>query len=476
MCQNPRNRKAAFPHPTKAWGGGRWLVRERSLLRQAASLLLGVLLLASTALADRTRLKPGMNFFNEKQDIELGREASVDAGKQLPLLNNARVDDYLNRLGQRLARVAPGYKYPYQFKSVNQAAINAFALPGGFLYVNRGTIEAAGNESQLAGVMAHEISHVALRHGTNQLSKAILAQAPLAILGGALGGGGSLAGQLAQLGIQVGFTGVFLKFSRTAETQADVLGTQILHDAGFDPQAMADFFNTLEKQSKGGRPPEFFSSHPNPENRQKRIGEEIKSLGAAKNPQRDSEDFQAIKSYLKGLPAAPKSGQAPRAEDRQPIRRPEPPSERLRGYRGTDFALSYPENWEVYESGSQAVFAPAGAISGSQIAYGAIVNVLDLENSRETLEQATDRLVRQMIESNPGTQRVSRQRARIDGRRGLATQMSGPSPLDGERETDWLFTLRLEDRLFYVVFIVPESDYRTYRATFDRMLESVRLR
>ena len=85
-------------------------------------------------------------------------------------------------------------------------------------------------------------------------------------------------------------------------------------------------------------------------------------------------------------------------------------------------------------------------------------------------------LVRQMMESNPGTQRISRQRARIDGRRGLATQLSGPSALAGERESDWLFTVRLEDRLFYVVFIVPESDYRSYRTTFDRMLDSVRLR
>jgi Zn-dependent protease with chaperone function len=451
-------------------------VRRTSPTRAALSLLLALLLLALPALADRTRLKPGMNFFNEKQDIELGREASLDAEKQLPLLNDRRVDDYLNRLGQRLARVAPGYKYPYQFKGVNQKEINAFALPGGYLYVNRGTIEAAANESELAGVMAHEISHVALRHGTNQLSKAMLAQAPLALLGGALGGGGSLAGQLAALGIQVGFTGVFLKFSRTAETQADVMGTQILYDAGLEPQAMADFFETLEKQSKGGRPPEFFSSHPNPENRRKRIEEEIKKLGPPREGQKDSEEFRAIQHYLRGLPAAPKGGQAPSVGEAQTIRRPELPSSRLRGYRHSDFALSFPDNWEVYESGSQVVFAPAGGVGDSQIAYGAIVNVFDLEHSRETLEQATGRLVRQIISSNPGMQRVSRQRARIDRRAGFVTRLSGPSPLAGERESDWLFTVRLEDRLFYILFIVPESDYRDYRATFDAMLESIRLR
>jgi predicted Zn-dependent protease len=106
----------------------------------------------------------------------------------VPLLNDSRVDNYLNAIGQRLAAKTPGYKFPYTYKAVNDKSINAFALPGGHMYVNRGIIEAANSESQLAGVMAHEASHVALRHGTNQASKASVAQMPLAILGGLLGG------------------------------------------------------------------------------------------------------------------------------------------------------------------------------------------------------------------------------------------------------------------------------------------------
>lgn len=450
-------------------------MEKTRLGRQTLSVLLVVLLVAGSLYADRTRLKPGMNFFNEKQDVELGREASGDAEKQLPLLNKRVVDDYLNALGQRLAKVAPGYRYPYQFKTVNQVEINAFALPGGFLYVNRGTIEAAENEAQLAGVMAHEISHVALRHGTNQLSKAILVQAPLAIGVGMLGGG-SLAGQLAQLGIQVGFTSVFLKFSRTAETQADVLGTQVLYDAGYDPQAMADFFNVLEKKGKG-RSIEFFSSHPNPENRQKRIEEEVKNLGRLAKPRRDSEDFQAVRSYLRGLSPAPKAGEQPRAEERErpTIRRPAPPSARFLGYRHADYALTYPENWEVYESGTQVVFAPEGGVGEKAIAYGAIVNVLDLEDSRETLEQASDRLVRQMIQSNPGMKEADRDRAQVDGRRALAVRLSSRSPLAGN-EVDLLYTTKLDGDLFYVIFIVPESDNRAYRPTFEKMVDSIRFR
>ncbi|MGH9862301.1 MAG: M48 family metallopeptidase, partial [Candidatus Acidiferrales bacterium] len=388
---------------------------KASLPRQLASVLLAILLAASNLPADRTSLKPGMNFFKPEQDIELGRDASKDAEKQLPMLNRAEVDDYLNRLGQRLARNAPGHHYPYQFKAVNQAEINAFALPGGFLYVNRGTIEAAENEAQLAGVMAHEISHVALRHGTNQLSKALMVQAPLAVLGGMLGGGGSLGGQLAQLGMQVGFSAVFLKFSRSAETQADVLGTQILYDAGYDARAMADFFETLEKKSKGGRPPEFFSSHPNPENRRERIEKEIGKLGRLERPRRDSEEFQSIRSYLKGLPPAPKAGQKV-ASAEEPIRRPDPPSSRALGYRASEFALSYPDNWEVYEGGTQVVFAPRGGVSSNAVAYGVLVNVLDLDDPRVSLERATDDLVTQIIRANAGMKEVNRDRARLDGR------------------------------------------------------------
>jgi len=451
-------------------------MRGHSFSRQVLSGLLVVLLLPLGLSADRTRLKPGMNFFNEQQDVELGREAAQDAEKQLPLLNNKQVDDYLNALGQRLARYAPGYQYPYQFKAINQGEINAFALPGGFLYVNRGTIEAAENEAQLAGVMAHEIAHVALRHGTNQLSKAMLAQAPLAILGGMLGGGGSLAGQLAQLGIQVGFTSVFLKFSRTAETQADVMGTQMLFDAGYDPQAMADFFRTLQEKG-GSRGIEFFSSHPNPENREKRIEEEVAKLGTLKDPRPDSDDFHAVRTYLQSLPPPPKAGEQPQPQAQEQTERPaEPPARSFQGYRHRDFAIQYPSNWEVHESGTQVVFAPLGGVGQNAVAYGAIATVLDIEDSRMSLEQATDRLVHQMLQTNAGMREVSRERARVGGRRAIATQLSGRSPIQGERETDWLFTVRVPDGLFFVVFIVPESDYRTYQRSFQQMLDSIRFR
>src|SRR5712691_2191728 len=177
------------------------------------------------------------------------------------MMNDSRVDNYLNNLGHRLSAHAPGYEFQYTYKGVSDRAINAFALPGGHVYINRGTIEAADNEAQLAAVMAHETSHVALRHGTNQASKASAAQMPLGILG-ALLGSSSTGAALAQLGAGFTLNSLLLKYSRTDESQADIMGTQIVYDSGYDPRALAQFFEKLQAETKGKNPPEFFSNHP----------------------------------------------------------------------------------------------------------------------------------------------------------------------------------------------------------------------
>ena len=189
---------------------------------------------------------------------------------------------------ESLARYAPNNNsvYVYQFKIVNDTAINAFALPGGFLYVNRGAITAADNEAQIAGVIAHEIGHVVMRHGTHQASRAYLAQAPLAVLGGVVGGNaiGSVMGAVGGVGMNL----LFLRYSRDMETQADLIGTQILHDAGYEPKAMVEFFEKIQAESKG-RASQFVSDHPNPENRISNVQHEIEKLnGALPEPKSDT--------------------------------------------------------------------------------------------------------------------------------------------------------------------------------------------
>lgn len=273
----------------------------------ALSILLTLCLtLAPYAAAQRTQLKPGWNAFTPQQDIELGKRVAADAEKQLPMCNAPKVDAYLTELGTRLATKLPtgGTAYPFEFHCVNDKAINAFALPGGYVFIHRGAIEVADNEGQLAGVMAHELSHVALRHGTNQATKAQTAQGVFGIFSEIFGsstGGAMLTG----LGAFVA-GGVLLRYSRTAESEADVMGTQLLYDSGYDPRAMAQFFEKIDAETKGKNPPEFLSDHPNPEHRVERVEQEISKLGGVPANPRDSQEFAAIKREVLALPVVKK--------------------------------------------------------------------------------------------------------------------------------------------------------------------------
>src|ERR1700740_1111380 len=153
--------------------------------------------------------------------------------------------------------------------------------------------------------MAHELSHVALRHGTNQATKAEAAEGFLGIASGVLGdsAGGALLTELGAFAAG----GVLLRYSRSAESQADVLGTQVLYDSGYDPRAMAQFFEKLEAETKGKNPPEFFSDHPNPEHRVERVDEEIEKLGGVPaNARRESLEFEAVKREVLALPVVKK--------------------------------------------------------------------------------------------------------------------------------------------------------------------------
>src|SRR5262249_26367124 len=169
---------------------------ERSKRMMRRLVLVSILGVAAVAGA-QTKLQPGFNLFTPEQDVEVGRESVVKAEQQLPILNDAEITAYVDRIGQRLAAKAGGFPFKYQFKVVNASDINAFALPGGFVYVNRGVLDSASNEGEVAGVMAHEVSHVALRHGTHQASKAFLADAGLTVLTGiTIGKAGLLRGMI----------------------------------------------------------------------------------------------------------------------------------------------------------------------------------------------------------------------------------------------------------------------------------------
>jgi predicted Zn-dependent protease len=271
-----------------------------------AAVVFAALLAAPLAAQQGLSFQPGFNLFSPQADVQLGRQGAAQVDKQLPLIQDPEVLHYISDLGRRLVQYEPiESPYPWTFKVVNSRDINAFALPGGFIYINRGAIEAAQDEAQLAGVMAHESGHVVMRHGTHQASEAMLVRMPLEVLSGMLGQSSSVVSQLAQLGIGLGVNSVLLHYSRGAETQADEVGTYVLYHAGYDPSAMVQFFGIIQKKYPN-QTLQFFSDHPNPENRIQTVEQEIPKLGPPKEGKRDSAEFQAVKQRLLAMPPPPK--------------------------------------------------------------------------------------------------------------------------------------------------------------------------
>jgi beta-barrel assembly-enhancing protease len=229
----------------------------------------------------QTRIDPDRNRFTPAQDVELGRRAAAEVRQELPIAQDRRTQAYVERIGRRLVAAIPGRlnqpQFRYTFQVVDRRDINAFALPGGPIFVNRGMLDAARTEGEVAGVIAHEISHIVLRHGTAQATKGQKFQ--LGALAGQVVGSmvGGRTGAAIAHGSQLGLGAYFLKYSREYEREADLLGAQIMSRAGYDPRAMANMFRTIAQRSGSGGP-EWLSDHPSPGNRYEAINREAALL------------------------------------------------------------------------------------------------------------------------------------------------------------------------------------------------------
>jgi Zn-dependent protease with chaperone function len=470
---------------------------SRTCLALALAAVLGC---ASRSALAQNDPQPGFNLFSVQQDVEIGRQSAAQAERQLPVLRDAALDRYLNRLATDLGRYAPGAKFQYRVRAVNSAEINAFTFPGGFLYVNRGLIEAARNESELAGVLGHEIAHAALRHGTRQASKAYAAQAGIGILGGLLGGGRSRSATgdiVAALG-GVGLNAVFLKFSRNDENEADLAGIRMMAKAGYDPTAMASFFDLLKQQQARdpGRLEQFFSSHPAPADRAERMRAEAEHLGPAER-RRDSAEFARVHDELRSLPSPQRRtaglregpSRGPRGEGTVSVPDIDPPSSRMRTFAQQNgfFEIDYPANWQAYpaDRGLGVVIAPEQGIqsasgSGENIVYGVILNHYDPfeGDGNGTLEDATDDLLAQIQRGSPYLREAggSERRERVDDARALSVVLRGRSPQTGEDEQVKVLTRELTDgHVLYALFVTPRDEASRLEPTFERMVESLRV-
>jgi hypothetical protein len=471
---------------------------------------------------------------SKQQQEQAGLQAAAQVYQQMPVLpDNSPETQYIRKLGAQLvSQIPPDRTWPYEFHVVAQKEINAFALPGGQMFVNIGTIQAAANEAQLAGVMGHEMSHVYMQHSAKQQGKAQWTEGLAGLAGAVLGSRGGMIGQLGQEGLQYGANLMMLKYSRTDESQADAVGSMIMYKAGYNPEQLAQFFKTLEAQ--GGTPPQFLSDHPNPGNRLEAIQKEVANW-PQQNFNGDSADFARVRQHALGVKsytaqeieagaknnqwaafnkshgavfnpsesinasAAHGMQQAQGLQSSQAVQTAQPravnatrgtiswaqiaPSDRYVVVDLGPIHIAHPENWEVIapkKRGESVTIAPPSAIAGDGIGYGVVINGAAPKEKGMSIDTLTDELVSSFEQGQGGMKKVGATRTvQVAGVSGRAVQMQSPSPIPGpngqsQSERDQLVTVPQPDgSVIFLVFVAPEAQFEQLHAAFNKMLSSV---
>jgi hypothetical protein len=478
--------------------------------------VLTLALCAATTHAHATyNAPPCNNPFTPQQEVTEGAKVAAQVYKQMPVLPETDpVSIYVAQLGGHLTQHAPGLKWPYSFHVVASSDVNAFALPGGAIFVNLGTIQASETEAQLAGVLAHETSHVVLRHATCNMKKQQTTNimAGLGQLASGILLGNGAGGQVAQAIIGGGAGLYGLRMSRDDEKQADLLGTDILYNSGYDPRGLPQFFEIIQgKYGAGGA--QILTDHPNPGNRTEYVNQEIDTLPRLTNPMVTSAAFkrahdlamkeptltaQQIKdgvwkngNYAAGPQATPVS--VPATDTATPgqysadgpvvLNRSQlGMGSRLTQYQGANFRINFPSSWQVTDATKAgATLAPAGGFGTFGLVYGAVVGTIQTNSAimdADSLANATAQLAGQLSQQNGGLQQIGAvQTLKLGGQMANTLELRGRSPLvqNGTTlpERDWLVTIASRDGdLHYIVFVSPERDFAQIRPLFVSMMNT----
>jgi len=385
-------------------------------------------------------------------------------------------------LGNELASHAPGFRYPYQFDVFVDPEIRSLALPGGYIYVSSGLVTAMQTEPQLASVLAHQIAHVAARHGSQQVSTRY------SRLGTSRLGRVSVSDAISRLNITIDPDSPVSAFSSQAEQHADAIATQILYDSRFDPRQIPIAFQRLANQGDLSR--DFVANHPTQPNRTAAIRRELQRQGPLLSSWRGtSAAFQTAQQVLRnespiGLASSDAGG-------------PLLPSARLTTYRGRDFDIQYPDNWNIEDRTSSVMLAPDGGIVRGSLAYGMMMDTFQPRNQTNvfglggrnsfslpgnndtvastTVSIATDELISELRRSNPNMRVIRRTSTRVDGFEAMNVELSNDSPIGGTEVNSLTAVLHSEGLLYYFMGVAPQSQYSRYAPTFDRMIQSIRL-
>jgi predicted Zn-dependent protease len=452
----------------------------------ALALLLPVVALPQKKPAKQAEVKIQKTSLTRDQEMQIGKEAAAQVEREMEVVKSPEAEAWLNQIGGNLAKTPQANAYPYYFKLVNEDSINAFALPGGPMYVHTGLIKAADNEAEVAGVLAHEMSHVALRHGAAQMSKQQLYGSifgALGALGGVFGNGAdcTLWCQAVQMGAGLGSNSLLLKFSRGYEHDADLNGARMMASAGYNPIELPNFFEKLKAtQGTAGEPKglqSWFSSHPATGNRIEYVSEDIQFY-PKRTYSASTGNFARIKQTVAGIPPAkPKPAALLTAVENATPRSGIPQG--FKDYQAKGFSIAYPSAWQAGQpqQGGSLYLVPQGGVKQGQnnsveLLTGAMIDYYVPASGTAKLDETTAEFVQSLAKGDASLKAEKSIQATLGNKSALLTRLTTKTSAQQDQVV-FLYTVARDAGLWYVVLAAAPSQMDDVGALFRQMTQSV---
>lgn len=426
------------------------------------------------------------------QELQLGKQFSTQVEREMEVIQNPAIEKWLNQIGQNLAKTPEANAYPYYFKLVNDDSINAFALPGGPMYVHTGLLKAAASEGEVAGVLAHEMSHVALRHGAAQITKQQRYGMLFQVIGVAAGtlttdknGECGILCQVSQAGTALGENSLLMKFSRGYEHDADLNGARMMSSAGYDPIQLPQFFQKLEATQGTASEPKglalWMASHPATGSRIQYVSDDIKFY-----PQRtytaNTGDFAKIKKLIATVPPPkPQPGKLIQAKDGAAGRTNLPSG--FKDYPANGFAIGYPATWQAGQTqpGSSLYIIPQDGVAKNQdgsaeLLSGAMIDyyVPQAGASAVRLDTNTSEFLASLQKADTNLKAEKPQAAQIGGKAALRTKLTTKTSLQSEpNQVVYLYTVQRQAGLWYLVLATQPSKLAEMNPVFNQITNTI---
>jgi beta-barrel assembly-enhancing protease len=440
----------------------------------------------------QTEVKVQKTSLSRDQEMQLGKQFAGQVEREMEVIHDAEIEKWLNQIGQNLAKTPQANAYPYYFKLVNDDSINAFALPGGPMYVHTGLLKAADSEGEVAGVLAHEMSHVALRHSAAQIGKQQTYGALFQIVGLAAGtltadqnGQCGMVCQITQAGTSLGQNSLLMKFSRGYEKDADLNGARMMSSAGYDPLQLPLFFEKLVKTQGTTSEPRglalWMSSHPATGSRVQYVSQDIKFY-PQRNYKANTGDFTRVKKLVASVPAPkPQPGKLIQAKQGATPRTNLPAG--MKDYPANGFSMGYPSTWQAgqAEPGGSLFMVPQGGVAKSQSGGVELINGVMIDYyvpqtgaASTNLEASTKEFVDGLQKGDTNLKADKPERVQVGNKAALRMRMTTKTSAQTDPEqVVYLYTVARTSGLWYTAVAGQTSKMSELEPTFKQMIDSV---